>query len=168
MSLSKRFVELVPFALVGLLLAAIAVASAAAQPSASERPRYVRPAPALDGRYGKLRGDELIGFEVEDRKVTGFFFNMRMDCHNSDTGEDYVRYFDAQDIGGGRVPFDGRYERSYSANSNLRDGDGLVEINFTRGRGVHASVSVIVPGRGGSFEDCNGFLAMKMKRGPLR
>jgi len=167
MPLSKRFLELVPLALLGLLLAAIAVATAAAQPASSERPRYVRPAPALDGRYGKVRGDELIGFKVEDRKVTGFFFNLRMECHNSETGEDYVRYFDGHNLNGGRANFSGHAQREYDAESNLRQGSGLIEVDFTRGRGVFASVSVVAPGDIDTPEDCNGFLAMKMRRGPL-
>lgn len=168
MPLSKRFLELVPLALIGLLLAAVAVATAAAQPSTSERPRYVRPAPALDGRYGKVQGDELIGFKVEDRKVTELFFNMRMDCHSTETGEDYVRYFDGHNISGGRVPFDGKWERNYTRVSNLREGSGLAEVHFTRGRGVYASISVVAPGGPEAPEDCNGFLDLKMKRGPLR
>jgi hypothetical protein len=169
MSNSKRFLELLPFALCGLLVAAIAVAATAkADDSSAERPRYVRPAPAPDGRYGKVRGDELIGFKVEDRKVSEFFFNMRMDCHNSETGEDYVRYFDGHRLGGGRAPFNGKYERAYTTESNLRTGSGTIEVNFTRDRGVYASVSVVVPGNVDTPEDCNGFVDLKMRRGPLR
>jgi hypothetical protein len=152
-----RLLKLVPLTLIFLVLGASSLASA----------RYVRPAPALDGRYGKVEADELIGFKVRDRKVTEFFFNMRMQCHNSDTGEDYVRYFDGHDIGGGRANFNGHWDRPYTQTSGGREGSGLAEVTFTRGRGVYGSVSVMAPGGPESFEDCHGFIDFKMKRGPL-
>jgi hypothetical protein len=152
-----RLLKLVPFTLIFLVLASGSLASA----------RYVRPAPALDGRYGKVQGDELIGFTVEDRKVTNFFFNMRMQCHNSDTGEDYDRSFSGSEISGGRVSFNGKWGREYAQTDGGRDGSGLAEVSFTRGRGVFASVSVVAPARPESFEDCFGFLALKVRRGPL-
>jgi hypothetical protein len=152
-----RLLKLVPLTLIALALGSTSLATA----------RYVRPAPAPDGRYGKVEGDELIGFKVQDRKVTDFFFNMRMQCHNTDTGEDYVRYFDGHNIGGGRASFDGHWDRPYTQTSGLREGSGLAEVTFTRGRGVYGSVSVVAPGGPESFEDCHGFIDFKMKRGPL-
>jgi hypothetical protein len=153
-----RLLKLVPLTFLVLLLGSTSLATA----------RYVRPAPAPDGRYGKVEGDQLIGFKVEDAKVTDFFFNMRMECHNSDTGEDYVRYFTGSEIGGGRANFAGRWTRNYSQTDGGRDGSGLAEVSFTRGRGVYASVSVVAPAGPESFEDCNGFLDLKVNRGPLR
>lgn len=129
--------------------------------------RYVQPAPARDGRYGALRGDELIGFKVRGRVVEDLFFNLRMECHNSDTGEDDARYFDATQISGGRVTFDGHWRKEYEAESNGRQGSGLIEIDFRRSGKVFASVSTVVPGGGESFESCFGFFASKVKRGPL-
>jgi hypothetical protein len=152
-----HLLKLVPLSLAFLMICTGSLASA----------RYVRPAPAPDGRYGKVQGDELIGFKVQDRKVSDFFFNMRMECHNSDTGEDYVRYFDGHEISGGRATFNGHWERNYTQTSGGREGSGLAEVSFTRARGVYASVSVVAPAGPGSFEDCNGFLDLKMKRGPL-
>ena len=73
-----RLLKLVPLTLILVLLGSVSLATA----------RYVRPAAAPDGRYGKVQGDQLIGFKVEGRKVTGFFFNLRMQCYNSETGED--------------------------------------------------------------------------------
>jgi hypothetical protein len=152
-----RLLKLVLLALIAMVLGTSSLATA----------RYVRPAPAPDGRYGKVEGDELIGFKVQDRKVTDFFFNMRMECHNSDTGEDYVRYFDGHNISGGRAAFNGHWDRNYTQTSGGRQGSGLAEVSFTRARGVYASVSVVAPAGPESFEDCNGFVDLKMKRGPL-
>jgi hypothetical protein len=153
-----HLLKLVPLTLVFLVLGSGSLAAA----------RYVRPAPALDGRYGKVQGDQLIGFKVEDRKVTGFFFNLRMQCHNTETGEDYERYFTGSEIGGGRVSFNGHWSREYSQTDGGRNGSGLAEVNFTRGRGVYGSVSVVAPAPPESFEDCSGLLDLKMNRGPLR
>lgn len=153
-----RLLKLVPLTLIFLVLVSGSLASA----------RYVRPATVLDGRYGKVQGDELIGFKVEDRKVTDFFFNMRMQCHNSETGEDYDRYFSGAEISGGRANFNGKWSREYAQTDGGRNGSGLAEVSFTRGRGVYASVSVVAPAPPESFEDCFGFLALKVNRGPLR
>jgi hypothetical protein len=154
----KRLLQLVPLALLALTLGAAA---------ALATPRYVRPAPAPDGRYGKVQGDEFIGFKVQDRKVTDFFFNMRMQCHDSESGEDFIRYFDGHNIGGGRATFNGHWDHNYTQTSGLREGSGLAEVTFTRGRGVFGSVSVVTTGGTESAEDCNGFIDFKMKRGPL-
>lgn len=153
-----RLSKLVPLTLVFLVLGSGSLATA----------RYVNPAPALDGRYGKLRGDEMIGFTVEDRKVTDFFFNVRMQCHNTDTNEDYERYFSASEISGGRVSFDGRWSRNYSQTDGGRDGQGLAEVNFRRSGRVVASITVIALAGPESFEDCTGMLDLRVNRGPLR
>jgi hypothetical protein len=152
-----RLFKLVPLTLIALVLGSTSLATA----------RYVRPAPAPDGRYGKVEGDELIGFKVRDRKVTDFFFNMRMQCHNSDSGEDYERYFTGHDIDGGRASFDGHWGQNYTQTDGGREGSGLAEVTFTRGRGVYGSVSVVAPAGPESFEDCHGFIDFKMKHGPL-
>jgi hypothetical protein len=155
-----RLLKLVPLILVAL--AAIALAA-----TATARPRYVRPAPAPDGRYGKLEGHELIGFKVQNRKVTDFFFNMDMQCHNSDTGEDYVRDFTGSEISGGRASREGVWKQTYTQLDGGREGSGLAEVTFTRGRGVYGSVSVVAPAGPESFEDCHGFIDFRMNRGPL-
>ena len=129
--------------------------------------RYVRPAPVLDGRYGAVRGAELIGFKVQNRVVKDLFFNALMECHNTDTNEDYVRAFGSREIGGGRVPFDGRWRQEYEDEDGFRKGSGVAEVEFKRNGHVIASVSVIVPGGDGSFEICHGFFANRVKRGPL-
>jgi hypothetical protein len=154
-----RLLKLVPLTLITLMLGGTSLATA----------RYVRPAPAQDGRYGGLSrsGDELIGFKIHNRVVSDFLFNMHMECHNTDSNEDYVRDFDARGIGGGRIAFNGHWESRYSAESNGRDGEGLIEIDFTRNRGTFAAIGVTVPGGGGSFETCSGFLDLRMQRGPL-
>lgn len=154
-----RLLKLVPLALVALALGGAALASA--------RPRYVRPAPAPDGRYGKVQGDELIGFKVQDRKVTDFFFNLRMQCHDSESGEDFIRYFDGHSISGGRASRDGNWKREYTQTSGGREGSGLAEVTFTRNRGVFGSVSVVTTAGTESAEDCHGFIDFKMRRGPL-
>jgi hypothetical protein len=146
----------------GLLSLLVFSIGAVAVSSARDR----QPAPARDGRYGALRGDELIGFKVKDRVVEDLFFNMRMECHNTDTGEDYERYFDATQISGGRASFDGHWRRNYETESNGRQGSGRIEVDFHRNGKVFASVSVVVPGGGESFETCYGFFATKVKRGP--
>ena len=155
----RRLLQLVPLALIALTVLSVALASA--------RSRSVRPAPALDGRYGKVEGDEFIGFKVRDRKVTDFFFNLRMQCHNSDTGEDYERYFTGANIDGGRATFNGHWDRNYTQTDGGREGSGLAEVTFTRNRGVFGAVSVVAPGGPESFETCHGFIDFKMKRGPL-
>lgn len=155
-----RLLKLVPLTLVALAVVALAA-------TATARPRYVRPAPAPDGRYGKLEGHELIGFKVQNRKVTDFFFNMDMQCHNSDTGEDYVRDFTGSEISGGRANREGVWKQTYTQLDGGREGSGLAEVTFTRGRGVYGSVSVVAPAGPESFEDCHGFIDFRMNRGPL-
>lgn len=152
-----RLFHILPLALLALILGGNALASA----------RYVRPAPAPDGRYGKLEGRQLIGFKVENRRVSGFFFNMDMECHDSDTGEDYVRDFTGHLDGGGRATFDGHWRQSYTQLDGGREGSGLAEVTFTRNRGVYGSVSVVVPGGPETYETCHGFIDFKMRRGPL-
>ncbi len=156
----KRLLKLAPLALLVLAVFGVALASA--------RPRYVRPAPAPDGRYGKVAGDEFIGFKVQNRKVTDFFFNLRMQCHDSESGEDFIRYFSGHNIDGGRAARDGHWERNYTQTDGGREGSGLAEVSFTRNRGVFGSVSVVTTAGPESSEDCNGFLDLKMRRGPLR
>jgi|SRR5215467_4264164 len=153
-----RLLQLVPLTLIALLLGSTSLATA----------RYVRPAAVPDGRYGKVEGDELIGFKVENRRVTDFFFNMVMQCHNTETGEDYARYFSGSEISGGRADFNGKWSREYAQTDGGRNGSGLAEVNFSRRRGIHASVSVVAPAPPESFEDCFGFLDLKVNRGPLR
>ena len=155
----KRLLRLVPLALVALTVAGAALASA--------RPRYVRPAPAPDARYGKVVGDQFIGFKVHNRKVTDFFFNLRMQCHDSESGEDFERYFSGTNIDGGRANSSGHWERNYTQTDGGREGSGLAEVSFTRNRGVFGSVSVVTTAGPESSEDCNGFIDFKMKRGPL-
>jgi hypothetical protein len=155
----KRLLKLVPLALIALMLGSTSLAAA----------RYVRPAPAQDGRYGGLGAgnEELIGFKIRNRVVSDFFFNMHMECHNTDTNEDYVRDFDARGIGGGRVDFSGHWESRYTSESGGRYGEGLIEINFTRNRGAFAEVGVRVPERDGGLEVCDGLLVLRMQRGSL-
>ena len=43
-------------------------------------------------------GAELIGFKIRSRAVSDFTFNMHMECHSSDTNEEYVRDFDTRGI----------------------------------------------------------------------
>jgi hypothetical protein len=129
--------------------------------------RYVRPVAAQDGRYGAVRGSELIGFKVKNRVVEDLFFNVLMECHDTDTGENYLRAFTMTDIGGGRVPFNGSWRKEWDGEDALREGHGLVEVEFKRNGHVIGSVSVIVPGGGGSFETCHGFFANRVRRGPL-
>jgi hypothetical protein len=154
-----HLLKLVPLTLIALLLGSTSLATA----------RYTRPAPAQDGRYGGLSpsGDELIGFKIRNRVVGDFFFNTHMECHNTDTNEDYVRAFDARGIGGGRISFNGHWESRYTSESGGREGAGLVEINFHRDGAVYAGVGVRVRGGGDSLEVCDGLLHLRMQRGPL-
>ncbi len=154
-----RLLKLVPLALIALLAASTSLASA----------RYVRPAPAADGRYGGLsrHGDELLGFKIRGRVVSDLFFNMHMECHNTDTNEDYARDFDVRGIGGGRIAFDGHWESRYTSESGGRYGEGLAEINFHRDGRIYAGATVTVPGRGADLEVCTGLVHLRMQRGPL-
>jgi hypothetical protein len=154
-----RLLKLVPLTLVALLLGSASLALA----------RPAEPVSAQNGRYGALTpsGDELIGFKIRNRVVSDFFFNMHMECHNTDTNEDYVRDFDARGIGGGRIASNGHWESRYTSESNGRYGEGLIEINFHRDRRVYAGVGVTVPGRGADLEVCTGFIHMRMQRGAL-
>lgn len=157
MRTAPRLSGLVLVALLALAIGATSLASA----------RYVRPVSAPDGRYGAIRGEELIGFKVKNRVVEGLFFNVLMECHNSDTNENYMRAFGSREIGGGRIPFEGRWRKHYEDEDGFRQGYGLAEVEFKRNGHVIASVSVIVPGGGGSFETCHGFFANRVARGPL-
>jgi len=154
-----RLLKLVPLTLVALLLGGISLALA----------RPAGPVPAPNGRYGGLTrgGDELLGFKLRGRVVSDFFFNTHMECHNTDTGEDYVRDFDARGIGGGRIDGAGHWESRYTSESSGRYGEGLAEINFHRGGATYAGITVTVPGRGGDLEVCSGLLHLRMHRGPL-
>jgi hypothetical protein len=154
-----RLLKLVPLTLVALLLASASLATA----------RPIGAVPAQNGRYGGLTagGAELIGFKLRNRVVSDFFFNMHMECHNTDTNEDYVRDFDARGIGGGRIDSSGHWESRYTSESNGRYGEGLIEINFHRDGRVYAGVGVTVPGRGADLEVCTGLLHLRMQRGPL-
>jgi hypothetical protein len=152
-----RLPVLLVIASIGLMAGATSLASA----------RYVRPVTVQDGRYGVVRGEEVVGFKVRSRVVEDLLFSIHMECHNSDTNENYVRAFSSRDIGGGRVPFDGRWRKSYEDEDGFRQGSGVAEVEFFRSGRVLASVSVIVPGGGGSFETCHGFFANRVARGPL-
>jgi hypothetical protein len=154
-----RLLKLVPLTLVAMLLGTASLALA----------RPAGPVPAQNGRYGGLTagGAELIGFKIRNRVVSDLFFNMHMECHNTDTNEDYVRDFDARGIGGGRIDSDGHWESRYTSESGGRYGEGLVEINFHRNRATYAGVGVTVPGRGADLEVCTGFIHLRMQRGPL-
>lgn len=151
--------KLVPLTLVALLLGATSLAMA----------RPAGPVSAQNGRYGGLTagGAELIGFKIRNRVVSDFFFNIHMECHNTDTNEDYVRDFDARGIGGGRIDSSGHWESRYTSESSGRYGEGLIEINFHRDGRVYAGVGVTVPGRGADLEVCTGLLHLRMRRGPL-
>jgi hypothetical protein len=154
-----RLLKLVPLTLVALLLGSLSLASA----------RPVGAVPAQNGRYGGLsrNGEELLGFKLRNRVVSDFFFNTHMECHNTDTNEDYVRDFDARGIGGGRIDSAGHWESRYTSESSGRYGEGLAEINFHRGGAVYAGITVTVPGRGENLEICTGLLHLRMRRGPL-
>lgn len=152
-----RLSGLVLVAFIALAIGATSLASA----------RYVRPVSAPNGRYGAVRGEEVIGFKVKDRVVEDLIFSINMECHNSDTGENYIRAFSSREIGGGRIPFDGGWRKEYEDEDGFRQGYGVAEVEFKRNGHVIASVSVIVPGGGGSFETCHGFFANRVKRGPL-
>ena len=154
-----RLLKLVPLTLVALLLGGTALATA----------RPAGPVPAQNGRYGGLTpsGDELLGFKLRNRVVSDFFFNTHMECHNTDTNEDYVRDFDARGIGGGRIDRAGHWESRYTSESNGREGEGLAEINFHRNGAIYAGVTITVPGRGENLEICTGLLHLRMQRGPL-
>ena len=154
-----RLLKLVPLTLIAMLLGTASLALA----------RPAGPVPAQNGRYGGLTagGAELIGFKIRNRVVSDFFFNAHMECHNTDTNEDYVRDFDARGIGGGRIASNGHWESRYTSESNGRYGEGLVEINFRRNGGVFAEVGIRVPGRGAELEICDGLLVLRMQRGPL-
>jgi hypothetical protein len=149
----------------GIVLVALVALSIGATSLASAR--YVRPVSAQDGRYGALHGEELIGFKVKDRVVEDLFFNVHMDCHNSDSNENYVRSFTSTEIGGGRIPFNGDWRKAYRDEDGGRQGYGVAEVEFFRSGHVLGSVSVIVPGGGESFETCHGFFAARVSRGPL-
>jgi hypothetical protein len=154
-----RLLKLVPLTLIALLLGTASLALA----------RPAGPVPAPNGRYGGLTrsGDELLGFKIRDRVVSDFFFNTHMECHNTDTNEDYVRDFDARGIGGGRIDSAGHWESRYTSESSGREGEGLAEINFHRGGAIYAGITVTVPNRGGNLEICTGLLHLRMRRGPL-
>jgi hypothetical protein len=154
-----RLLKLVPLTLIALMLGGASLAFA----------RPAGPVPAQNGRYGGLTrsGDELIGFKLRNRVVSSLFFNMHMECHNTDTNEDYVRDFDARGIGGGRISSSGHWETRYTSESGGRYGEGLIEIDFTRNRGAYVAVGVTVPGGGGDLESCSGFLDLRMQRGSL-
>jgi len=154
-----RLLKLVPLTLIALLLGSTALAMA----------RPAGPVPAQNGRYGGLTpsGDELLGFKLRNRVVSDFFFNTHMECHNTDTNEDYVRDFDARGIGGGRIDRAGHWESRYTSESNGREGEGLAEINFHRSGAIYAGITITVPGRGANLEICTGLLHLRMQRGPL-
>jgi hypothetical protein len=154
-----RLLKLVPLTLIALMLGTASLALA----------RPAGPVPAQNGRYGGLSGggQELLGFKIRNRVVSDFFFNTHMECHNTDTNEDYVRDFDARGIGGGRIDGAGHWESRYTSESSGREGEGLAEINFHRNGAIYAGITITVPNRGGNLEICTGQLHLRMHRGPL-
>ena len=80
-------------------------------PTPLRRVRAPRPTVATAG--SKAAAAES-GFTVRDRKVTDFFFNMDMQCHDSDTGEDYVRDFTGHEISGGRASREGVWKQTFT------------------------------------------------------
>jgi hypothetical protein len=46
--------------------------------------------------------------------VTDFFFNIDMQCPDSESGEDFIRDFTGHDLGGGRAGRDGVWKQSYT------------------------------------------------------
>lgn len=146
-------------ALLILLLTLAALVGSAYQAGAEQGSTEVR-----NGVYGKLRGDDYVYFRVRDRRVSELSFNMRVSCFNSDTGETYDRYFTARNLAGGRANDRGLWRRDFTVVSDFRRGEVDAEINFRRRRPL-ASFAVIVPARGGSYESCDGFMALRVVRG---
>jgi hypothetical protein len=144
----------------------VVVVSVAATTVASAR--YVRPAPAQAGRYGGFHQTELISFKVlPNRVVKAFLFQSLLECHNSDTGENYTRAFSARNIGGGKVNFAGVWRREYVAEDGGREGRGHVEAHFPRDRAPFASATVFVAQQGGGLESCHGSVDLNVQRGAL-
>jgi hypothetical protein len=153
-----------------ILLAALTLAATAVIAStgilvapASARPRttYI----VRDGFYGGLAGpDTAIFFWVEHRRV----YHLRVDtvfaCHNTSTGEDYERAFQAGPLmpQGEEIPRSGELTIQWAETYNTRYGHITIVLDL-RGPRV-ARVSVDAPPLGEGLEDCTGSKPFPLKR----
>ena len=153
-----------------LLLASSALAGATKTPvnaitaivaSARSRTIYIVP----DGFYGGLAGpDTAIFFWVEHRRV----YHLRVDtvfaCHNTSTGEDYERAFQAGPLmpQGQEIPRSGELTIKWAETYNTRYGHIDIVLDL-RGPRV-ARVSVDAPPVGEGLEDCTGTKPFPLKR----
>lgn len=144
-------------ALLALLGAVLFGASAAAAPIPIIR----------DGIWAGKSGRGLVIVHVQSHRVTYLRFMATLDCHLSDTGEDYERAFTAgRRFGTRTIPRSGLLFVRWTETDAGRQGDIAAELDW-RGRRypLLASFSVDVPRRGDSLEDCNGFIAVPARRG---
>src|SRR3954447_9832935 len=153
--------------LICLVLAAVAAATLVVPAVSSARARTT--VIVRDGRYGGLDQSGAMpqgaSFEVHGRVVSNMHALMLMDCHNTDTGEDYARGFTIHEYPEGQaVPRSGRLEAAWTEEDSLYQGQLTSRIDFRRGMPV-MTIKILVTASGGYLENCSGYLQIPLQRG---
>jgi hypothetical protein len=102
-------------------------------------------------------------FHVKNRRVYHLRFALNLTCHNSNTGEDYPRTFDAgpRMPQGRLIPANGIVTIGWSERGGGREGSITGELSLRRH--LLASFSVVADG---GYEACEGFSAIVVERSP--
>lgn len=145
------------------LLIALVLASCTLVPAAvaSGNPVWI----VRDGFYAGLHQGSFgfAYFYVQGHRIYHLRFALNLNCHNTNTGEDYPRTFDAgpRMPQGRLIPANGIVTIDWSEHGGGRDGNITAELSFHR----HplASFSVIADG---GYEECEGFSAIVLQRAP--
>lgn len=118
-----------------------------------------------DGFYAGLHQGSfgLAYFYVHDHRIDHLRFALNLNCHNTDTGQDYPRTFDAgpRMPQGRLVPANGIVDIDWSERGGGREGRISAELSFHS----HPLASFSVVADGG-YEDCEGFSAIVLQRSP--
>jgi len=120
-----------------------------------------------DGFYAGIEqssgGVEFAYFHVKNRRIYHLRFALNLNCHNTNTGDDYPRTFDAgPHMPQGRlIPANGDLWIDWSERGGGREGRITGELSFRH----HLLASFSVTADGGC-EDCEGFSAVLLQRSP--
>lgn len=150
-----------------LALAAVAAATLVVPAASSARPRTT--VIVRDGTYGALdqSGPMPVGgsFQVSRRVVSNFHGLMLMDCHNTDTGENYARGFTIHEFPEGQaIPRNGRLSSAWSEEDGNYQGVLTSRIDFSRSTPTMI-IKILVYASGGYLDECSGYLQIPLRRG---
>jgi hypothetical protein len=150
-----------------LVLAAVAAVTLVVPAASSARARTT--VIVRDGTYGSLdqSGPMPVGasFTVSRRVVTNVHALMLMNCHNTDTGENYDRGFTIHEYPEGQtIPRSGRLAAAWTEEDGFYQGQFTSRIDFSRSTPV-MTIKVLVFATGGYLDECSGYLQIPLRRG---